>query len=734
MSQSYQRYAAAARQMCKLNRQTHLTSEHVLLAFTKLDRSFQEALAAKNCKHTSLERELADFLSRNCPKTEEYTEPINAIIIDEIEEAEPASIYDFFILLLEYQQTYSKYLLDKYKLDEAFFNSLRDKTLSEIISKYTTNYTQIAHNFDPLIGRGRELDLLILTLSRRKKSNPILVGDSGVGKTAIVEGLARRVAKGEVPASLRGVSIFALELTNLIAGTRFRGDFEKRMKDLLSELVNHERAIVFIDEIHMAIGAGAAGESSMDVSNILKPYLSSGKLRCIGATTLAEYKKIEKQQAFSRRFSKILVAEPSKDECVNILQGLKSQYEQYHKVFLGEHILTLCPDLAKRYISDRSLPDSALDLMDEVAAFCSLDSREIATQEDLEAVLAKITHRPVNLDEKAALLGLSQRLNKHILGQDEVLQKLCSTLMASFFGFREENKPRAVLLFTGASGVGKSELAKQLANELGMGFCRFDMSEFKDEHSSSKLIGAPAGFVGYEEGGLLSKEIRAKPFSVVLLDEIEKAHPSICNLFLQVFDNASIKSADGFTLDFQHSIIILSSNLGLKDPNSMGFIKDKNARLDLALDDFFSPEFLNRIDKILHFKALSRSVLEELVHKELKERLKDIELSISSSVMSFLLDRVRDENLGARLLKRVLSKHIYEPLAELLLRNKDAKDKKSFALQLKAGQIVFLTKNGCGKSKTKAKLEPKTAKDKPKDNPKDKLKDESSETLTQGQI
>ncbi|EOJ1633616.1 AAA family ATPase, partial [Campylobacter coli] len=565
----------------------------------------------------------------------------------------------------------------------------------ENLNSYASDLTLLAQKgkIDPLIGRKFELERIIQILSRRKKNNPILIGEAGVGKTAIVEGLALAIAEKKVPKNLQNAKIFSLDIAGLLSGTKYRGDFEKRIKEVLEGLQKLPNAILFIDEIHTIVGAGATGESHTDFSNLLKPALSNGTLKCIGATTFMEYKNtFDKNKALSRRFAKINVDEPSQEEAFQILQGLKSKYEDFHKIKISDEVLQQAIVWGKKFFSDKYLPDSAIDLIDELGASYVLKAKTKKNVDikDLEQVLAKMTHhhKMFEFDQNKALMNLSLNLKAKIFGQDEVIDKLVATLKQSFAGFKNLNTPRGVFLFTGSSGVGKTELCKVLAEFLGLNLERFDMSEYAEKHSISKLIGSPAGYVGYEDGGLLSNAVRKNPFSLILFDEIEKAHPDLSNTFLQIFDNAELTDNSGLKADFKNTIIIMTSNLGLKESNELGFLSKNEEKSNRAIKDFFAPEFINRIDKILHFNDLDDTVLVKIIQKELDEiskNLKNIQLVADEKAKLYLAKKAYNKEFGVRLLKRIISEEIGEKISDEILFGK-----------LKKGGIakIKLNKNG----------------------------------------
>ncbi|EAL9561811.1 AAA family ATPase, partial [Campylobacter coli] len=604
-------------------------------------------------------------------------------------------IIDFLEKLIQDDRTYSSFLLQKHGMNLEKIQDFKQNSEIENLNSYASDLTLLAQKgkIDPLIGRKFELERIIQILSRRKKNNPILIGEAGVGKTAIVEGLALAIAEKKVPKNLQNAKIFSLDIAGLLSGTKYRGDFEKRIKEVLEGLQKLPNAILFIDEIHTIVGAGATGESHTDFSNLLKPALSNGTLKCIGATTFMEYKNtFDKNKALSRRFAKINVDEPSQEEAFQILQGLKSKYEDFHKIKISDEVLQQAVIWGKKFFSDKYLPDSAIDLIDELGASYVLKAKtkKNADIKDLEQVLAKMTHhhKMFEFDQNKALMNLSLNLKAKIFGQDEVIDKLVATLKQSFAGFKNLNTPRGVFLFTGSSGVGKTELCKVLAEFLGLNLERFDMSEYAEKHSISKLIGSPAGYVGYEDGGLLSNAVRKNPFSLILFDEIEKAHPDLSNTFLQIFDNAELTDNSGLKADFKNTIIIMTSNLGLKESNELGFLSKNEEKSNRAIKDFFAPEFINRIDKILHFNDLDDTVLVKIIQKELDEiskNLKNIQLVADEKAKLYLAKKAYNKEFGVRLLKRIISEEIGEKISDEILFGK-----------LKKGGIakIKLNKNG----------------------------------------
>ncbi|EAK6526010.1 AAA domain-containing protein [Campylobacter coli] len=695
--ENLQKYLDNAKHLSTINRHEFTTCEHVLFAILKLSSDFKsifEELA--DAEFELLESELKNYIAEKNQSLDQEIEPVNSIVLDEIlNHKNEIKIIDFLEKLIQDDRTYSSFLLQKHGMNLEKIQDFKQNSEIENLNSYASDLTLLAQKgkIDPLIGRKFELERIIQILSRRKKNNPILIGEAGVGKTAIVEGLALAIAEKKVPKNLQNAKIFSLDIAGLLSGTKYRGDFEKRIKEVLEGLQKLPNAILFIDEIHTIVGAGATGESHTDFSNLLKPALSNGTLKCIGATTFMEYKNtFDKNKALSRRFAKINVDEPSQEEAFQILQGLKSKYEDFHKIKISDEVLQQAVIWGKKFFSDKYLPDSAIDLIDEFGASYVLKAKtkKNADIKDLEQVLAKMTHhhKMFEFDQNKALMNLSLNLKAKIFGQDEVIDKLVATLKQSFAGFKNLNTPRGVFLFTGSSGVGKTELCKVLAEFLGLNLERFDMSEYAEKHSISKLIGSPAGYVGYEDGGLLSNAVRKNPFSLILFDEIEKAHPDLSNTFLQIFDNAELTDNSGLKADFKNTIIIMTSNLGLKESNELGFLSKNEEKSNRAIKDFFAPEFINRIDKILHFNDLDDTVLVKIIQKELDEiskNLKNIQLVADEKAKLYLAKKAYNKEFGVRLLKRIISEEIGEKISDEILFGK-----------LKKGGIakIKLNKNG----------------------------------------
>jgi len=545
------------------------------------------------------------------------------------------------------------------------------------------NKKAAAGKIDPLIGREEEVERTIQILCRRQKNNPLFVGDPGVGKTAIAEGLARRIVKGEVPEVLKSATLFALDMGTLIAGTRYRGDFEERLKNVLSEVKKLPGAILFIDEIHTVIGAGATSNGSMDASNLLKPALASGELRCIGSTTYKEFRNyFEKDHALVRRFQKIDVKEPTIEEAVKILGGIKSYYESFHDVRYSAKAIRGAVELSSRYIHDRKLPDKAIDVLDEVGAMQKLlpeaDRKRHIVLKDIEAVVAKIARIPakaISQNDRVVLEQLDRNLKAMVYGQDEAIEEVVSAIKLARAGLREPERPIGCYLFSGPTGVGKTEVARQLASNLGVELERFDMSEYMEKHSISRLIGAPPGYVGFEQGGLLTDAVDQNPHCVLLLDEIEKAHPDLFSILLQVMDHGKLTDHNGKSISFRNVILIMTTNAGAAELSkaAIGFERGRREGEDKdAIDRLFTPEFRGRLDTIIGFKPLGPKTIEKIVDKLvllLEDQLTDrgVSLTLSESARSWLAQKGHDPIYGARPLAHLLQEKLKKPLAEELL-------------------------------------------------------------------
>ncbi|HEU4529539.1 MAG TPA: ATP-dependent Clp protease ATP-binding subunit ClpA [Steroidobacteraceae bacterium] len=556
------------------------------------------------------------------------------------------------------------------------------------LEKYATNLNKQASDgkIDPLIGRKTEVERTIEILCRRRKNNPLYVGEAGVGKTAIAEGLARMIVEGQVPDVLSDCTIYALDMGALIAGTKYRGDFEKRLKGVLAELKKNPGAILFIDEIHTVIGAGAASGGVMDASNLIKPVLANGELRCIGSTTYNEYRGIfEKDHALARRFQKIDVTEPSVQETIDILMGLKPKFEEHHGVSYEDEAMKAAAELAARHINDRHLPDKAIDVVDEAGA--SLRLKPVAervttvTVEHVENVVARMARIPpknVSLSDRDVLKNLERNLKLTIFGQDRAIEALASAIKMSRSGLGDQRKPVGSFLFAGPTGVGKTEVTRQLALAMGVEFIRFDMSEYMERHTVSRLIGAPPGYVGFDQGGLLTEAITKHPHSVLLLDEIEKAHPDVFNLLLQVMDHGTLTDNNGRKADFRHVIIVMTTNAGAQEMArpSIGFTQSDNTPDGMeAIRRLFSPEFRNRLDAVIQFNALDPVTIERVVDKLLVEvetqlEQKGVTLTVDDAARAWIARKGYDPKMGARPMARVIQEHIKRPLAEDLLFGK----------------------------------------------------------------
>jgi len=570
------------------------------------------------------------------------------------------------------------------------------------LAKYCVDLNEKARtgDVDPLIGRDSEVERCIQVLCRRRKNNPILVGDPGVGKTAIAEGLAHKIVNGSTPKVLSGTTIYSLDMGALLAGTRYRGDFEERLKAVVTELEKHPDAVLFIDEIHTVIGAGATSGGAMDASNLLKPALQGGKLRCMGSTTYKEYRQhFEKDRALSRRFQKIDVAEPTVEDAVKILKGLKPYFEDHHSVKYTNDAIRTAVDLSARYINDRKLPDKAIDVIDEagaaqhlVAASKRRKSIGVKEIEDVVAKIARIPPKNVSKNDAEVLKDLEGALKRTVFGQDDAIVALSSAIKLARAGLREPEKPIGNYLFAGPTGVGKTEVAKQLADSLGVELLRFDMSEYMEKHAVSRLIGAPPGYVGFDQGGLLTDGVDQHPHCVLLLDEIEKAHPDVFNILLQVMDHGTLTDHNGRSVDFRNVVLIMTSNAGATElaKSAIGFGRDRREGEDTAaIERTFTPEFRNRLDAVISFGPLPKSVILKVVEKfvlQLEAQLmdRDVTIELTEPAAEWLADKGYDDKMGARPLGRVIQEHIKKPLAEELL----------FGRLSKGGVVKVSVKNG----------------------------------------
>lgn len=668
----------------------------------------------------------------SCEAAEKQEVDITDVIVSMIDESENYCSYYLrmggidrlrFIEIISYikyssrdedlQAALDKVLSDP-NIEEKFFTDSQndeDRTESEqngslgkqsgknVLEKYTVNLTEKARKgeLDVLIGREEELERTVQVLCRRYKNNPVHVGDAGVGKTAVTEGLAQRIASGSVPDVLEGCEILSLDMGALVAGTKYRGDFEERLKQVTTELSKKEKAILFIDEIHTIVGAGASGNGSLDASNLLKPLLSSGTIRCIGSTTYDEYTKIfEKDRALARRFQKIDIVEPDRETAIKILEGLKDSYESYHKVKYQKDALRAAVDLSMQYLPDKRLPDKAIDIMDEAGAYLRLKGNSkgplavgskgnssshqkkvtVSLVEKITANMAHIPEKKISVNEKEVLQNIGETIKKEIYGQDTAVDMVVQTVKRSRAGLRDPDKPMASFLFVGPTGVGKTELAKILAESLGMKLLRFDMSEYQEKHTVSRLIGAPPGYVGFEDGGLLTAAVRKEPYAVVVLDEVEKAHSDIYNILLQVMDYGQLTDSQGRKADFRNVILIMTSNAGASEAghNAIGFGSTPLGvtAMKEAVEKTFTPEFRNRLDAVVSFNSLSKNVAENIVRKEVRKlanRLKDkqVLLSIDDDCVAFLAEKGYSPLFGARNIARIVDAEIATPLVDVIL-------------------------------------------------------------------
>src|SRR5262245_52273174 len=704
-------------------RHEFITVEHLLLALCD-NPSASEVLKACAAKIDELKKALSDFVMQHTPTVagtgEVDTQPTlgfqrviqRAILHVQSSGKKEVTGANVLVAIYGEKDSHAVYFLHQQgvsRLDVVNFIShgitkapqapgSREESESEAeqpeaqsggaLESFTQNLNQLAIDgkIDPLIGRDRELERVIQTLCRRRKNNPLLVGEAGVGKTAIDEGLARRIVEGQVPEILAKCQVYALNMGALLAGTKYRGDFEQRLKAVLKQLVDNPNAILFIDEIHTLIGAGAASGGTLDASNLLKPALSTGALKCIGATTYNEYRGVfEKDHALSRRFQKIDVVEPSVDETVEILKGLKSRFEAHHGVKYSANALTSAVELSARYINDRHLPDKAIDVIDEAGAAQRIlpksKQKRVIGKLEIEEIIAKIARIPpatVSMDDRAALKNLDRDLKAVVFGQDKAIDALVSAIRTTRSGLGNPQKPIGCFLFSGPTGVGKTEVARQRAYCMGIELIRFDMSEYMERHAVSRLIGAPPGYVGFDQGGLLTEAITKKPYSVLLLDEIEKAHPDIFNILLQVMDHGTLTDNNGRKADFRNVTIVMTTNAGAENLNKnvMGFTAKTEAGDELSeIKRLFTPEFRNRLDATISFRSLDHEIILRVVDKfliQLEEQLheKKVEAIFSDNLKQFLAKRGFDPLMGARPMARLIQDTIRRALADELLFGK----------------------------------------------------------------
>jgi ATP-dependent Clp protease ATP-binding subunit ClpA len=704
-------------------RHEFITVEHLLLAL--LDNAAAEAIMkACACNIKMLRGQLTQFIDETISYIPEgiqrETQPTlgfqrvlqRAVFHVQASDKKEVTGASLFVALFSEQDSHAVYLLNKQditRLDVVNFlahgttkheqdpdadernadaNTGESESADSALEKYTTNLNEEARQgrIDPLIGRELEIERTIQTLCRRRKNNPLLVGEAGVGKTAIAEGLAKRIVEGNVPEVLKNNVIYALDLGALVAGTKYRGDFEKRLKSLVNQLKKEPESILFIDEIHTIIGAGSASGGVMDASNLIKPVLASGQLRCIGSTTYQEYRGIfEKDHALARRFQKVDILEPSVEETVLILKGLKSRFEQHHDVKYSPEALRLAAELSDRYITDRQLPDKAIDVIDEAGAKQRLLSKAqrktMIESSDIEEIVSKIARVPaksVSSNDIDKLANLEKNLKMLVFGQDEAISTLASAIKLSRAGLRESQKTIGSFIFAGPTGVGKTEVTRQLAKVLGIELIRFDMSEYMERHTVSRLIGAPPGYVGFDQGGLLTEQVTKHPHAVLLLDELEKAHPDVFNLLLQVMDHGSLTDNNGRKADFRNIILVMTTNAGAEEGSraSIGFTQQDHATDSLkVIEKAFSPEFRNRLDAIIQFKPLDITIVGHVVDKfifELEALLTDkqVTLTLDTEARLWLAEHGCDPKMGARPMARLIQEKIKKPLANDLLFGK----------------------------------------------------------------
>jgi ATP-dependent Clp protease ATP-binding subunit ClpA len=703
----------------KARRHEFITLEHILFELTS-DPDASEVLTGCGADLDDLRSSIEDFFDKNMPSIDSEYLPdpqysagsqfVLRLAAMHAESADKLQINggNILVAMFRVDESHAVYLLteqgvSRYDIVQYISHgrsqfSKQEKSTSiaktdtetqqkpkDPLGEFCINLVQKARDgkLDPLIGRESEIDRTIHILARRRKNNPIFVGDAGVGKTAIAEGLALRIARNEVPTALESTGIYALDMGSLTAGTRYRGDFEERLKAIIDSVKGDEKKILFIDEIHTVIGAGAVSGGTLDASNMLKPALSNGEIRCIGTTTLKEYRSVfEKDHALARRFQRIDVYEPSQEECVKILLGLKKYYEDFHKVKYSSPALRAAVELSAKYMNDRRLPDKAIDLIDEAGAEVKLRNVGAAirqvTVKDIESLvskIAKIPTRTVKVDDRNRLMTLAYDLKKVIYGQDEAVDKLVAAIQMSRSGLSEPMKPVGSFMFAGPTGVGKTELAKQLAEALGIEFIRFDMSEYMEKHTVSRLIGSPPGYVGYEEGGQLTEAVHQKPHAVLLLDEIEKAHEDIFNVLLQVMDHATLTDSNGRKVDFRQIVLILTTNTGSRESSqrTVGFEKDEYEDKSVqAIERYFSPEFRNRLNSVIHFSSLSGEVIEKIVDKmvgQLAERLKvkKVTVELTPQARTYIAERGYNKQLGARPIQRLIDSEITQKLTQEIL-------------------------------------------------------------------
>jgi len=705
------------------NNHEHVTVEHLFLSLLE-DQDAIDLLKACDVKIDLLKKDLIEFIEDqkylildNKDQLPEPTAGYRTVITRAAIHVQQSGKNEVnganvLVAIFSQQESYSVYLLEKQNVsrydavqflshgirkdqDYASINTtsefndddLEDNNKKSPLDAFCENLNDKAKKqlIDPLIGRDEEVQRLIQILCRRRKNNPLLVGDPGVGKTAIVEGLAYRIVFEDVPSVIKSSTIYSLDMGALLAGTRYRGDFEERIKAVLKEIENIDNSILFIDEIHTVIGAGATSGGAMDASNLLKPYLQNQQMRCVGSTTYKEFRQFfDKDRALSRRFQKIDIDEPSLEDTIKILLGLKTKFEEFHGFEYSDDSINCAVELSSRYMNDKKLPDKAIDVIDETGAAKRLTSskgKKIITEKDIEetiARMAKIPSRNISRDDTKKLKDLGKSLKRMVFGQDKAIDEIVTSIRLSRAGLRDLQKPIGSYLFTGPTGVGKTELARQLSLVLDVELLRFDMTEFMERHTVSRLIGAPPGYVGFDQGGLLTDGVDKSPYSVVLLDEIEKAHPDIFNILLQIMDYGTLTDQNGRKVDFRNTIIILTTNAGASDlaKPALGFNRDKREGDDVeAIDRLFNPEFRNRLDAIISFNSLPDKVIARVVEKfilELEVQLdnKNVFIEISKKAALWIGKEGYDENMGARPLSRLIQEKIKKPIAEEILYGK----------------------------------------------------------------
>ena len=715
----------------------YITVEHLLLMITN-DFDVKEFFKSLSVNIDNLKDDLNTHLSKNVVSKIDQQKPVQPTLgfqrvlqraVFHIQSSGKGVVKPINILVAIFseKESHSVFLLNKYKLSRLDVvtylshgpkESEDTKTFNENVNKDDTENLSTENEFlinlnnqvtknkiDKIIGRKKEIERLIQILSRRNKNNPLLVGESGVGKTAIAEGLAYLISNGNVPSIMENTVVYSLDIAALIAGTKYRGDFEKRLKQILSFLSKQENPILFIDEIHTIIGAGSASGGSLDVSNLLKPALGKGEIRCIGSTTFQEYRGIFNQnQALSRRFQKIDVVEPSFDECKEILNGIKDVYEDYHDVQYSDEAIISSIELSSKYINDRFLPDKAIDVIDETGALLNINRKNEKTikisKTDIETTISKITKIPeqsITSNDKKSLKNIEENLKRVIFGQDKAVETLSNAIKLSRVGLRDENKTIGSFLFTGPTGVGKTEISKQLSEILGIDLIRFDMSEYMERHTVSRLIGAPPGYVGFDQGGLLTEAIVKSPHCVLLLDEIEKAHPDIFNILLQVMDAGQLTDNNGRKSDFRNVILIMTTNIGaeLLSKRNIGFAESSNETDAMnSLKRLFSPEFRNRLDETIQFNYLDTNVILSIVDKfltKLQAQLdkRNVEIVVSKKVIEWIAKNGYDKEMGARPMERFISQNIKKPLVDKLLFG-SLKSGGVIKLEIEKGKLKFV--------------------------------------------